>query len=82
MDYDPDDYILTGRRVIGAWVACFTFLGVVFVAPAALHRAHNAVAQARAAVVAYAPAAVKERALCVLHMRRAPPGPGRPAQPS
>ena len=50
MDYDPDDHILTGRRVIGAWVACFAMLATVFGAPPALHRAHTVVAQARTAV--------------------------------
>jgi hypothetical protein len=50
MEYDPADHILTGRRVIGAWVVCLTTLASVFVAPPALHRATTVVAQARAAI--------------------------------
>jgi hypothetical protein len=63
MDYDPDDHILTGRRVIGAWVACFTILASMFVAPPALHRAHTVVAH----VVAHARAAATGPALCQRH---------------
>jgi hypothetical protein len=79
MDYDPADHILTGRRVIGAWVACLAILAAVFVAPPALHRTTTVVAQARAAVVAHAKAAVKAPQLCQRHAR---PDPSRAVQPS
>ena len=70
MDYNPDDHILTGRRVIGAWIACFSILAAVFAAPPALHRANTVVAQARAAIVAHARPAATGPQLCKWH---APP---------
>jgi hypothetical protein len=82
MDYDPADHILTGSRVIGAWVACLAILAVVFVAPPALHRATTVAAQARAVVVAHARAAVKAPQVCQRHVQPVPPGPGRTVQPS
>ena len=68
MEYDPADHILTGRRVVGAWVVCLTILGAVFVAPAMLHRATAVVA------TAYARAAAKPPQLCQRHI--APPSRG------
>ena len=82
MDYDPADHILTGRRVIGAWIACLTILAAVFIAPPAVHRATTVVAQARAAVVAHARVPATGPALCLWHARPANADPSRTARPS
>ena len=64
MEYDPNDHILTGRRVIGAWVACLAILGTVFVAPVALHRTTAVVGEA----YAKATAAKAPQQLCQRHI--------------